>query len=141
MIVLAAWFGLAALSQDSAAERALQTATAQQSWLQKNFPNADVKLYDTEDNANADLAAGRVDLGLADTVYIAEGFLKSDAGKDFELKGAPIADPLIGSGIGVGLRKGDPLKDDINAAIKALRENGTYKAINDKYFAFDVYGG
>jgi polar amino acid transport system substrate-binding protein len=28
----------------------------------------------------------------------------------------------------------------MNAAIKALRENGTYKAINDKYFKFDVYG-
>jgi lysine-arginine-ornithine-binding protein len=119
----------------------IQTATAQQSWLEKTFPNVEAKLYDTEDNANADLAAGRVDLGLADTVYIAEGFLKSDAGKDFELKGTPIADPLIGSGIGVGLRKDDPLKADVNAAIKALRENGAYKAINDKYFAFDVYGG
>jgi lysine-arginine-ornithine-binding protein len=119
----------------------VQTATAQQSWISTTFPNVEVKLYDTEDNANTDLAAGRVDLGLADTVYIAEGFLKSEAGKDFELKGAPIADPLIGSGIGVGLRKGDPLKADINAAIKALRENGTYKTINDKYFNFDVYGG
>lgn len=119
----------------------VQTATAQQSWLEKNFPNADVKLYDTQDNANADLAAGRVDLGLADTVYTAEGFLKAPEGADYELKGAPIADPLIGSGIGVGLRKGDPLKEEINAAIKALRENGTYKTINDKYFTFDVYGG
>ncbi|HWA50834.1 MAG TPA: transporter substrate-binding domain-containing protein [Dongiaceae bacterium] len=39
------------------------------------------------------------------------------------------------------MRKGDPLKEEINAAIKALRENGTYKMINDKYFNFDVYGG
>jgi len=35
----------------------------------------------------------------------------------------------------------DPLLGEMNAAIKALRENGTYKAINDKYFAFDVFGG
>jgi ABC-type amino acid transport substrate-binding protein len=39
------------------------------------------------------------------------------------------------------MRKGDPLLGDMNAAIKALRENGTYKAINDKYFAFDSRQG
>jgi ABC-type amino acid transport substrate-binding protein len=32
------------------------------------------------------------------------------------------------------------LKKEINAAIKAIRANGKYKAINDKYFKFDVYG-
>ena len=66
---------------------------------------------------------------------------RSDAGRDFELKGAAIDDPLIGGSVGAAMRKGDPLAAEINAAIKALRENGAYKAINDKYFAFDVYGG
>ena len=28
----------------------------------------------------------------------------------------------------------------MNKAIKAIRANGTYKKINEKYFAFDVYG-
>ena len=100
----------------------------------------ELKLYDTQDNADADLASGRVDYGLADTVYTAEGFLKSDAGKDFELKGKPIDDPLIGGNVGAAMRKGDPLLGEMNAAIKALRENGTYKKINDKYFKFDVFG-
>ncbi len=119
-----------------------QTATAHLTWRQQKWGNvAEIKLYDTQDNADADLAAGRIDYGLADTVYTAEGFLKSDAGKDYELKGDPISDPLIGGDVGAAMRKGDPLLGDVNAAIKALRENGAYKAINDKYFAFDVYGG
>jgi lysine-arginine-ornithine-binding protein len=119
----------------------VQTATSQLSWLQAKWGDVvEIKLYDTQDNADADLAAGRIDFGLADTVYTAEGFLKSDAGKDFELKGEPVSDPLIGGNVGAAMRKGDPLLGEINAAIKALRENGTYKAINDKYFAFDVYG-
>jgi ABC-type amino acid transport substrate-binding protein len=41
----------------------------------------------------------------------------------------------------VALRKGQgELKKEISAAIKAIRANGKYKAINDKYFKFDVYG-
>jgi polar amino acid transport system substrate-binding protein len=120
---------------------AVQTATSQLSWLQEKWGDVvEVKLYDTQDNADADLAAGRVDYGLADTVYTAEGFLKSDAGQEFELKGEPVSDPLIGGSVGAAARKGDPLLGDINAAIKALRDNGSYKAINDKYFAFDVFG-
>ena len=120
---------------------AVQTATSQLSWVQQKWGNVlDIKLYDTQDNADADLVAGRVEYGLADTVYTAEGFLKSDAGKDYELKGTPIDDPLIGGDVGGAMRKGDPLLSEMNAAIKALRDNGTYKAINDKYFKFDVYG-
>ncbi|HET6619126.1 MAG TPA: transporter substrate-binding domain-containing protein [Dongiaceae bacterium] len=120
---------------------AVQTTTSQLSWLQQTWGKVvEIKLYDTQDNADADLAAGRVDYGLADTVYTAEGFLKSDAGKDYELKGKPIDDPLIGGDVGAAMRKGDPLLGDMNAAIKALRDNGTYKKINNKYFKFDVYG-
>ncbi len=45
-------------------------------------------------------------------------------------------------GVGVGLRKGETeLKEKINAAIKAIRENGTYDAFSKKYFDFDIYGG
>ena len=39
------------------------------------------------------------------------------------------------------MRKGDKeLTDKLNAAIQAIRANGKYKQINDKYFKFDVYG-
>ena len=40
------------------------------------------------------------------------------------------------------MRKSDlDLRDRFNVALKAIRANGTYKKINDKYFGFDVYGG
>ena len=43
--------------------------------------------------------------------------------------------------MGVALRKGETaLKTELNGAIKAIRANGTYKKINDKYFKIDVYG-
>ena len=39
------------------------------------------------------------------------------------------------------MRKADQdLVDKLNAAIAAIRANGTYERIAKKYFEFDVYG-
>ena len=54
-----------------------------------------------------------------------------------------VADDLevLGPGVGAGLRKEDTaIKERINAAIKAIRDNGKYEEITKKYFAFDIYG-
>jgi len=43
--------------------------------------------------------------------------------------------------VGIALRKGEgDLKGRLNAAIAAIRSNGVYKTIQDRYFKFDVYG-
>ena len=40
------------------------------------------------------------------------------------------------------MRKEDnQLREDLNAALKAIRANGEYKKVNDKYFKYDVSGG
>ncbi len=41
--------------------------------------------------------------------------------------------------IAIAVRKGDPLREKLNAALKAIVEDGTYKQINDKYFPFSIY--
>ena len=42
--------------------------------------------------------------------------------------------------IGIAARKDDAaLLEKVNAAILALRKNGTYAKINAKYFPFDIY--
>ena len=67
---------------------------------------------------------------------------KSDAGKCCKVLGVLPVDPVInGVGAGVGIRKEDTdLKAMFDKAIEAIRADGTYKTINDKYFTFDVYG-
>ena len=48
----------------------------------------------------------------------------------------------FGEGVGIAVRKKDvDLRNCLNAAIKSIRSNGTYKKINDSYFAFDIFGG
>ncbi|MDG9881547.1 ABC transporter substrate-binding protein [Pseudomonas sp. GD04058] len=113
-----------------------QRATLSATWLEDTYgSDVDVKLYDTQENAYLDLTSGRVDALLADK-YVNYDWLKSEAGKNYEFKGEPVVES---DQIGIAVRKGDPLKDKLNAALKEIIADGTYKKINDKYFPFDIY--
>ena len=113
-----------------------QRATIAGTWLEDNLADTvEIKLYDTQENAYLDLSSGRLDGVLADK-FVNWEWLKSDAGKDFEFKGEPVFD---NDKIAIAVRKGDPLREKLNAALKAIVEDGTYKQINDKYFPFSIY--
>lgn len=113
-----------------------QRATIAGTWLEENLGDTvEVKLYDTNENAYLDLTSGRVEAVLADK-FVNWEWLKSDAGKDFEFKGEPVFD---NDKIGIAVRKGDPLLEKLNTALKEIVADGTYKKINDKYFPFDIY--
>ena len=43
--------------------------------------------------------------------------------------------------LGAGEPDFDTPENIKDAAIKAIRDNGAYKTINDTYFPFDIYGG
>jgi lysine-arginine-ornithine-binding protein len=120
----------------------VQRATIHENFVRDNFPGADVHVYATQDEANADMAAGRLDLLLADSVALDEGFLKTDAGKGFVFVGPPYTDKKwFGEGAGIAVRKGeDKLREAFNGAIKQILDDGTYKKIQAKYFTYDVYG-
>lgn len=101
----------------------------------------DVIPYEAQDQVYLDINAGRLDGTVADFVEVTGGFLSKPEGKDYVLVGPELyTEKYFGTGIGIGMRKGDALKGPLNAAIKAIRANGVYKKINDKYFKFDVYG-
>ena len=121
----------------------VQRATIHDNFITAEFGDTvDIKRYATQDEAYLDMVAGRVDLLLADSVAMDEGFLQTDQGKDFEFVGPDYTDPkYFGEGAGIAVRKGDPLREKLNAALDAILKNGTYKKINDKYFEFNVYGG
>lgn len=121
----------------------VQRGTIHQCFMEKAYPDADLVLYGTQEEANADLAAGRLDAVMADSIQLSDGFLKTDAGKGFSFFGADFNDPEChGEGAGIAVRKGDDaLREAFNKAIKTIRENGTYAKINAKYFDFDIYGG
>jgi arginine/ornithine transport system substrate-binding protein len=118
--------------------------STQETYSQKVFAKAGATVvgYGTTQDSYLDMTSGRLDALVADIVEVKAGLLKKPAGKDFELVGKELVDPVVfGNGVGGALRKQDTkLKEQLNAAIKAIRANGTYKKIADKYFDFDVYG-
>ncbi|WP_372803288.1 transporter substrate-binding domain-containing protein [Paracoccus seriniphilus] len=115
--------------------------TTLQCHVEKAFPDADLRLYNTQEDVFADLATGRLDLQLNNTLGAMDGFLNTEQGEGFAFYGDDVDDPeCLGEGMGIAVRKGDPLADEFSAAIRAIREDGTYARINDKYFDVDIYG-
>ncbi|MEX0760671.1 MAG: transporter substrate-binding domain-containing protein, partial [Tistlia sp.] len=120
----------------------VQRATIHENFLRARFPAVEVVSYATQEEANLDLTNGRLDLVMADSIALLEGFVNTEAGEDYEYVGPDYDDPdFHGAGAGIAIRKGEEaLVEGFNAAIAQIRSDGTYKQINDKYFAFDVYG-
>ena len=120
----------------------VQRGTTHQCYLDKTFPDAEIVMYGTQEEVYQDLALGRLDAQLSDSIAADDGFLKKDAGADFEFVGGDQVDECFGEGAGIAVRKEDTeLRDQLSGAIKAIRDDGTYEEINKKYFDFDIYGG
>jgi len=98
--------------------------------------------YEAQDQVYLDIRSGRLDGTVADFVEVTGGFLSKPEGAEYTLVGPELyIEKYFGIGAGIGLRKGQAaLKGELNGAIKAIRGNGVYTKINDKYFKFDVYG-
>jgi polar amino acid transport system substrate-binding protein len=95
-----------------------------------------VKLYDTQDNAYLDLAAGRLD-GMVSDKFPAYDWLRSEAGQSFEFKGEDID---IDDKIAIAVRRQDnALRERLNQALAEILEDGTYAEINARYFPFSIY--
>ena len=121
----------------------VQRATIHDRYLTDNYgKDVEIKRYATQDEAYLDLVAGRVDMLLADSVAISDGFLKKPEGQDYAFIGPDLNDPRwFGEGTGIAIRKEDQdLVEMFNKAIEQIRTDGTYKKIQDKYFDFNVYG-
>ena len=121
----------------------LQRGTTFNDFMDGEMPDVELKLYGTQDEVYLDLTAGRIDAAFADSIAMSDGFLTTDAGKGYAFFGRDYLEvKYFGVGAGIAVRKGEEdLRDAFSAAIQAIRDSGEYKAINDKYFAVDIFGG
>ncbi|MBS3647140.1 ABC transporter substrate-binding protein [Pseudaminobacter sp. 19-2017] len=118
------------------------TSTTHYNYSEKTYTDSEIKGYPSSQEFLLDLANGRLDAA-NDDISVIEEWLKTPDGQCCKIVGAVKPVPEIhGPGAGIAIRKGETeLADKFNAAIDAIRKNGKYKQINDKYFTYDVYGG
>ncbi len=96
--------------------------------LDGNEQNPRIKLFETFGATVQALKTGDVDLALTDGVA-AKGYVDASDGK---LK--IVGDPLGSEDFGFIFKKGSDLVAPINAAIAALKADGTLDALNKKWF-------
>lgn len=119
----------------------IQGSTIHQAYANKYFKDAsEIRVYQTQDEANQDLVAGRIDVAQADSIAMAT-FVGSDAGSCCEIKGAVANDEsILGRGVGAGVRKGDDaLRKSLNEGIASILADGTHKKITAGYFTTSIY--
>ncbi|MQV99750.1 transporter substrate-binding domain-containing protein [Sinorhizobium medicae] len=103
--------------------------------LDGNEQNPRIKLFETFGATVQALKAGDVDLVLTDSVA-AKGYVDSSEG---QLK--VVGGPLGTEDFGFIFPKGSELVAPVNAAIKALKDDGTLDALNKKWFLDYKMGG
>ena len=103
------------------------------------FPGVQISRYENYETLLLDLVSGRVDLIMAGPIKM-EGFFTEPQGKGFKYIGPELENiKYFGPGVGVGLRKNEPeLLGKVNDALKSMYADGTFKAINQKYWKFTV---
>jgi polar amino acid transport system substrate-binding protein len=118
------------------------TSTTHFNYAEKTYTDSTVKGYPSSPEEQLDLSNGRLD-AIQDDIVVLSQWLDTPDGACCKILGTPKPQPveIFGPGAGIAVRKGDKeLVDKLNAAIEAIRANGKYKEINDRYFKFDVYG-
>jgi len=112
-------------------------------YVADNFKESTILQVAKETDVYLELSAGRGDIGFGSSVVSSEAFLKKPEGKSFAQVGQTVRlDTSGGGGVGIALRKDETaLREKVNAALKAVRDSGAYKTLQDKYFDFDISGG
>ena len=113
----------------------VQTSTIQQAYFDKHYAAfAKGQTYQTQDQANQDLVAGRVDYVITNALSLAS-FLSGDDGKCCEVKGTVAADEaVLGEGVGLGLRKEDTaLATKLNDGLAAMAKTHEFEKLSAKF--------
>lgn len=117
----------------------VQVATIHANFLENELGGVvEVRKYDTQENLDLDLEAGRIDAALADMSYW-KPLMETEKGRNFTLIGPGLAKGPFGEGVGVGLRKeNEDLRAMFDKAITEVREDGTLSKLGQHWFGFDA---
>ena len=118
-----------------------QSSTIHANFLEKMYPDSDIKLYPTQDEPNLDLANGRLDYVVGDSLVEEDFIAKKSGGCCRVVAEIQRVPDIHGPGVGAAFRPEDTeLRDMFDKAITALDADGTYKKLEGQYFKIDIRG-
>ena len=117
----------------------VQSATIHQNFLEKHMSGAvKVKLYQSVDDTNLDLIAGRCDAILADVGSTID-YMATDVGANVSFTGPTFSGGVFGDGVGGAVRKADTdILEMWNKVIAEMTADGSLSEITKKWFGRDI---
>ncbi|ATA24307.1 arginine ABC transporter substrate-binding protein [Brenneria goodwinii] len=111
----------------------MENGTTHQKYMNDKHPEVQTVAYDSYQNAVLDLKNGRIDGVFGDTAVVNE-WIKTNP--TLATVGEHVTDAeYFGTGLGIAVRPNDKaLLEKLNTALDAIKADGTYKSINDKWF-------
>ena len=112
----------------------VQRGTTMDTYVTENMGGiVTIKRYTTADDMVLDLEGQRLDVVFVDYPVGEQTIMSKDGFKEV---GEPVK---LGEGVGVAMRQRDKdLAGKVNAALKKLKNDGTYDTIMNKYFNYDI---
>lgn len=146
LVVPSAWFvpadsDIASTSQQDleGASVGVQRGTVQDNYVTDRYGDvADIQRYASADDVAVDMDTGRLDAAFLD-LPTGQAALIEDG--DYQTLGERLTEPeeYFGEGFGIAFRQRDSaLAEQFNQALQALRDDGTYDMLHDKYFGEDT---
>ena len=119
----------------------VERASTYENWFNAKLPDADIVLYDGNEEMYLDLVNGRVDAIITNPMKAHLRFLSQEDGSGFEFISPAINEvEYFGVGVGIGLRQGQPeLKARLDGAIKQLINDGKLTDYALQYFPFPIH--
>ena len=117
----------------------VQSATIHQNYIEKHMAGVvDIKLYQSVDDTNLDLIAGRCDAILADVGSTID-YMATDVGANVAFTGPTFSGGVFGDGVGGAVRKEDFFILDMwNSAIAEMIADGSLSEITKEWFGRDI---
>ena len=111
----------------------VQNGSTHQSYLLEQLPGVTAVPYSSYQDAFIDMKNGRIDSVFGDTAVVAEWFKKED---NLTYVGDQVTNQeYFGNGFGIAVNKSTPeLVAQLNTALAAVKANGEYDKIFNKYF-------
>jgi cystine transport system substrate-binding protein len=107
--------------------------TIHEKWLREHRPAAEIRSYEDDASRNQDLLVGRIDLVLNDRLVVAQMLQR------YRGRLVAVGAPLERQEKAVALRLDRPdLNRQIDAALAAMRADGSLRRISEKWFDADV---